>query len=146
MMDRRTWLVGSLGLLTAPLAADVQPDRVPRIGWLVFGGPFSDTSPGLDAAILRGLRELGYVDGKNVAVQYRYAEGRAERLPELATELVRLKVALLLGIGGDIAVAFQKATSTIPIVVGTSTDPVRARLVPSLARPGGNLTGVTFLS
>ncbi|PYM57627.1 MAG: ABC transporter substrate-binding protein [Candidatus Rokuibacteriota bacterium] len=136
----------TLALLAAPLAADAQPDRVPRIGWLVFGGPFSETSPGLDAAILRGLRELGYVYGKNVALQYRYAEGRAERLPELATELVRLKVDLLLGIGGDIAVAFQKATSTIPIVVGTSTDPVRARLVPSLARPGGNLTGVTFLS
>jgi putative tryptophan/tyrosine transport system substrate-binding protein len=135
----------ALVLLATPLATEAQPTRAPRIGWLVYGGAFSEASPGVDAAVLRGLRELGYVDGKNVAIEYRHAEGRPERLPELATDLVRLKVDLLVGIGGDIAGALKGATSSIPIVVATSADPVRSQLVASLARPGGNLTGVTFL-
>jgi putative ABC transport system substrate-binding protein len=145
MMDRRTFILATMGgLFAAPLAAEAQPG-VPRIGWVVYGGAFSDTSPGLDAAIVQGLRERGYVDGKNLAIEYRYAEGHSERLPALVDELVRLKVNLLLAVGGDIAVALKKGTSTIPIVVAMSTDPVRAHLVASLARPGGNLTGVTFV-
>ena len=85
------------------------------------------------------------MDGKNLAIEYRYAEGRSERLPELVDELVRLKVNLLLAVGGDIAAVLKKGTSTIPVVVAMSTDPVRAQLVASLARPGGNITGVTFV-
>ncbi len=146
-MERRAFL-GAVtgGLLAAPLAARAQPPgRQPRIGWLVFGGPFTEASPDLEAAVLRGLRERGYVDGKTLRIEYRYAQGRQERLPELAVDLARLKVDVLLGIGGDVAIAFKKATSTVPIVVGMSTDPVRSHLAASLARPGGNLTGISFL-
>jgi len=147
MMTRRRFLATvSASLLAAPLAAGAQaPGRQPRLGWLVFSGPFTETSPDLEAAVLRGLRERGYVDGKTLSIEYRYAHSRHERLPELAADLVRLKVDLLLGIGGDVAAAFKGATSTVPIVVGMSTDPVRSQLAASLARPGGNLTGVTFL-
>ena len=146
MIDRRAF-IGALagGLFAAPLAVGAQQAAAPRIGWLVYGGPFSESSRGLDAAILRGLKERGYVDGKNLAIEYRYAEGRSERLPELVDELVRLKVNLLLAVGGDIAAVLKKGTSTIPVVVAMSTDPVRAQLVASLARPGGNITGVTFV-
>jgi len=135
----------AVALLAAPLAGEAQPARVPRIGWLVYGGAFSETSRGLEAAVLRGLRDLGYVDGRTVAIEYRHAEGRPERLAELATELVRLNVDILIGLGGDVALPLKNATSGIPIVVATSTDPVRSQLAASLARPGGNLTGVTFL-
>ncbi|MEK7385375.1 MAG: ABC transporter substrate binding protein, partial [candidate division NC10 bacterium] len=81
----------------------------------------------------------------NIAIEYRYAEGRPERLPGLAAELVRLKVDLIFVLGGDVASVAKKATGTIPIVMGTSEDPVRAGLVASLARPGGNITGATWL-
>ena len=135
----------ALALHAPPPGAEAQPSRMPRIGWLVFGGVFSATSPGLDGAILRGLQDLGYVERQNLVVEYRYAEGHAERLGQLAMELVRLKVDLLLGVGGDVAAALRNATNSIPIVVATSTDPVRSQLVSSLAKPGGNLTGVTFV-
>jgi len=146
-MKRRTFLAGTGAvLLAAPLAAEAQQaGRHPRIGWLVFGSPFTETSPDLEAAVLRGLRERGYVDGRTITIEYRYAQGRKERLPELAADLVRLKVEVLLGIGGDVAEAFKKTTGTVPIVVGMSNDPVRSRLAASLARPGGNLTGISFL-
>ena len=147
MIDRRTFLAGtSAVLLAAPLVAQAQQSgRQPRIGWLVFGTAFTETSPGLEAVVLRGLQERGYIDGKTFAIEYRYAQGRQERLPELAADLAGLRVQVLLGLGGDVAEALKKATSTVPIVVGMSTDPVRSRLAASLARPGGNLTGVTFL-
>ena len=147
MLDRRTFLTGTGAvLLAAPLAAKAQQaGSHPRIGWLVFGTPFTETSPDLEAAVLRGLRERGYVDGKTITIEYRYAQGRRERLPELAADLARLKVDILLGIGGDVAEAYKKATGTMPIVVGMSNDPVRSRLAASLARPGGNLTGISFL-
>lgn len=138
-------LVLALAAAAAPLTGEAQPIRVPRIGWLVYGGAFSETSRALEGDVLRGLRDLGYVDGRTVAIEYRYAEGRPERLPALATELVRLNVDLLVGLGGDVAVLLKNATTSIPIVVATSTDPVRSQLAASLARPGGNLTGVTFL-
>jgi putative ABC transport system substrate-binding protein len=145
-MDRRAFMSGAtLALLAAPLAAEGQQAAVPRIGWMVYGGAFSEASPGLDAAILRGLRERGYVDGRNIAIEYRHAEGRSERLPELVAELVSLRVNILLAVGGDIALVFRRATSSIPIVVAMSTDPVRSQLVASLARPDGNLTGVTYV-
>jgi putative tryptophan/tyrosine transport system substrate-binding protein len=145
-MERRAFLAMIPGsLLAVPLAAEAQRAALPRIGWVVYGGAFSADSPSLEAAVLRGLRERGYEDGKNIAIEYRYAEGRAERLPELVGELVGLKVNLLLALGGDIALVLRRAATSIPIVVATSTDPVRSQLVVSLARPGGNLTGVTFV-
>jgi putative ABC transport system substrate-binding protein len=145
-MDRRLFLaIIPPGLLAAALAAEAQPAAVPRIGWVVYGGPFTEASPGLEAAVLRELKERGYEDGRNLKIEYRYAEGRSERLPEVVAELVRSKVNLLLGLGGDIAVVLRRATTTIPIVVATSTDPVRSQLIASLAHPGGNLTGVTFV-
>src|SRR5262249_49770563 len=108
-------------------------------------GPFTEASPDLEAAVLRGLRERGYADGRTITIEYRYAEGHQEQLPALASELARLKVDILLGIGGDVALAFKSATNTIPIVLGMSTDPVRSGLATSLARPGRNLTGISFL-
>ena len=145
-MDRRLFLALILpGLLAAALAAEAQPAAVPRIGWLVYGGPFTEASRGLEAAVLRELKERGYEDGRNLKIEYRHAEGRSERLPELAAELVRSKVNLLLALGGDVALALRRATTSIPIVVATSTDPVRSQLISSLAHPGGNLTGVTFV-
>jgi putative ABC transport system substrate-binding protein len=145
-MDRRLFIAMiPPGLLAAALAAQAQPAAVPRIGWVVYGGPFTEASPGLEAAVLRGLKERGYEDGRTLKIEYRYAEGRSERLPELVAELVRSKVNLLLGLGGDIAVVLRRATTTIPIVVATSTDPVRSQLIASLAHPGGNVTGVTFV-
>jgi len=145
-MDRRLFLaIIPGGLLAAALPAEAQPAAVPRIGWLVYGGPFTEASRGLEAAVLRELKERGYEDGRNLKIEYRHAEGRSERLPELAAELVRSKVNLLLALGGDVALALRRATTSIPIVVATSTDPVRSQLIASLAHPGGNLTGVTFV-
>jgi len=145
-MDRRLFLaIIPGGLLAAALPAEAQPAAVPRIGWLVYGGPFTEASRGLEAAVLRELKERGYEDGRNLKIEYRHAEGRSERLPELAAELVRSKVNLLLALGGDVALALRRATTSIPIVVATSTDPVRSQLISSLAHPGGNLTGVTFV-
>jgi putative ABC transport system substrate-binding protein len=147
-MRRRRIIAGLLLLsLAAPLTAEAQqrPTVHPRIGWLVFGGPFSETSSGLEASLLQSLRALGYVDDKTLRIEYRYAEGQSRRLAELAAELARSKVDILTGMGGDVAAALQKATRTIPIVVAMSTDPVRSQLASSLARPGGNLTGITFL-
>jgi putative ABC transport system substrate-binding protein len=140
-------LVLILILLALPFAVEAQqPTAHPlRIGWLVFGSPFSETSPDLEASMLVGLRGLGYVDGSTLAIEYRYARGQSERLADLAAELARSKVDILTGIGGDVAAALQKATKTIPIVVAMSTDPVRSQLAASFARPGGNLTGVSFL-
>jgi putative ABC transport system substrate-binding protein len=99
---------------------------------------------GLDEALRQGLRDLGYVEGKNFVFEYRYAEGRSERLPGLAADLVRLKVDLIIA-PGDVAKVAREATGTIPIVMMSSDDPVRAGYVASLARPGGNVTGVTFI-
>ena len=136
----------AVGLLSAPFVADAQqPAKVPRIGWLMYGSRPSGSLPALEETVLQGLRELGYVEGKNIAIEYRYAEGRPERLPDLAAERVRLKVDLIFVLGGDVSQVAKKATGTIPIVMGTSEDPVRAGLVASLPRPGGNITGVTWI-
>jgi putative ABC transport system substrate-binding protein len=120
-----------------------QRKRLPRIGILLFGTP--DTDPNLPA-FLRGLRELGYVEAQNIGIEYRYADGKPDRLPGLAGELVAIKPDLIFALGGDVAPSARVATTTIPIVVAVSNDPVQAGLVASLAHPGGNITGVTFVS
>jgi ABC-type uncharacterized transport system substrate-binding protein len=130
------------GLLAAPLAAEAQPaGKVTRIGVL------ETTSPALNAANLdafrRGLRELGYVEGHNFTIEYRTADGRPERFPGLAAELVRLKVDVILTRGTPAVMAAKNATGTIPVVMAASADPVLSGVVSSLARPGGNVTGLS---
>ena len=133
----------AVSLLAAPLAADAQQaGKVPRIGFLGVTSP-SDRPPLLDA-FRQGLRELGWVEGQNIVIDYRYAEGRVGRLTDLAAELVRLKVDLIIGSNGtQVATAAKNATETIPIVMIFVRDPVRNGLIASLARPGGNVTGVS---
>ena len=120
-----------------------QPKKVPRIGYLSNSDPTSES--GRSEAIRLALRELGYIEGQNIAIEYRYTEGNLDRLPELAAGLVRLKVDLIVTAGGPTWVqAAKEATKTIPIVmVGIGANPVEAGLVESLARPGGNVTGIT---
>ena len=131
-------------LLALPFPARAQqPARIPRIGILV-GSSASSYSARVEAFRQR-LRELGYVEGKNVVLEYRYAEGKLERLPDLAAELVRLKVDVIVTSGSAILAA-KKASATIPIVFAGSGDPVGTGLVSSLARPGGNITGLSLMS
>ncbi len=134
-------------LLALPISARAQqPKKVPRIGYL---GALDLDSEGLRAEeIRRALRERGYIEGQNTAFEYRYAEGKRDRYPELASELVRLKVDIIVVAGGSALVRADKnATKTIPIVMtGQGVDPVEAGLVENLARPGGNVTGFTNLA
>ncbi len=141
-MNRRDTLRVLLALGVAPLAVEAQPAaKVPRIGWLVSN---LATSPHLTEAFRQGLRDLGYVEGRNVVIEYRDAEGKFERLPALAAELVALKVDVILVGATPQALAAKQATKTIPIVFAGAGDPVRSGLVTSLARPGGNVTGLTL--
>jgi len=135
--SRRTFLVTFVGgILAAPLAAEAQTaEKVYRIGMLG-----SSSSDPLVEAFKQGLRELGYVEGRNIMVEYRSAEGRPDLLPDLAADLVRLKVDVIVA-SSQGAVAAKQATTTIPIVMPIITDPVRLGLVASLAKPGGNATG-----
>jgi putative ABC transport system substrate-binding protein len=134
-------LLTALGFLAAPLAAEAQQaERVARIGVLRQGSP---PDP-LVESFRQDLRELGYAEGLNISIDYRWAEGRAERLPVLAAELVRLKVDVIVASGVE-AQAAKGATIVIPIVMPMSTDPVAVGLVSSLARPGGNVTGLASL-
>src|SRR5262249_15327397 len=123
-----------------------QPTKVPRIGYLSPSD--SATESTLSEAIRRALRELGYIEGQNIAIEYRYAEGKVERFPGRVAELVRLKVDIIVASGGTrLVLAARNATKTIPIVmVGSGIDPVEAGFAESLARPGGNVTGITTLS
>jgi len=131
-------------LLVAPLAADApQAGKVPRIG-LLGSLPPSNTSRGVDA-FQQGLRELGWVEGQNIVIDYRYAEGRLDRLPDLAVELVRLKVDIIVAEATQGVAAAKNATGTIPIVmIAGSADPVGLGFIASLARPGGNVTGLSY--
>ena len=132
----------TLSLLAAPLPADAQPPaKVPRIGVL---WPASPTVTSWLSPFVQGLRDLGYVEGQHIAFTYRYAEGNLDRLPDLAAELVRLPVDILVAGGVAAALAAKHATTTIPIVFSGATDPVGRGLVASLARPGGNITGTSF--
>jgi putative ABC transport system substrate-binding protein len=135
----------ALSLLAAPLAAEAQQAaKVARIGYL---SPNLAASPHLRDAFLQGLRDLGYVEGRNVVIEYRDAEGKFERLPALAAELVALKVDVILAEGGTLGPRVAKqATGTIPIVFAGAGDPVGSGLVTSLARPGGNVTGLSSLN
>jgi putative ABC transport system substrate-binding protein len=147
-MNRRTAIrrLATCFLTTASLAEAQQPKKVPRLGYL------SQLEPARESARAEGVRlalhERGHIEGQNIATEYRYAEGKIDRYPELAAELVRLKVDIILAAGGTGVIrAAKNATKTIPIVmVGGGADPVEAGLVDSLARPGGNVTGLTLLS
>ena len=143
-MDRRTFIGGVAGgLLAAPLAARAQQvGKVYRIG-ILETIPAAQNAANLDA-LRKGLRDLGYVEGRNLIIEYRSADGRAERFPDLASELVRLKVDLIVTRGTPAAKAAKNATGTIPVVMATMGDP-RA-IVASFAHPGGNITGVTTFS
>src|SRR5262245_13537465 len=133
-IGRRELLVALGGAAAAwPLAARAQQGkRIPRIGVLVFGTP--NTAPNL-VEFLRGRRDLGYIEAQNIVIEYRYAEGKPDRLRGLAGELVAIKPDLIFALGGDVAPSARVATNTIPIVVAVSNDPVQAGLVASLARP-----------
>jgi putative ABC transport system substrate-binding protein len=135
-------LLIACGILVVPFPSPAQPPGpVVRIGWLYFGVASGDMLNGLR----QGLHEVGYVEGQNLIIEQRNAGGQHERLPELAADLVQLPVDVLVAAGAATTRAAQRATSTIPIVIMTSADPVQAGLVASLARPGGNITGVSSL-
>jgi len=145
-MQRREFLAGVAALVSVnrPFEAHAQqPIRRPRVGILIYSTPDRDPNT---RAFLEGLRQLGYVDGQNVTIEYRYAQGQPERLPELAADLVRSKPDMIFALGGDVTPHVAKATQTIPIIYAMSPDPVLLGLAASLAKPGGNSTGVTFLS
>jgi putative tryptophan/tyrosine transport system substrate-binding protein len=137
------WLLTVLFLASSHLAEAQQPKNVPRIGYLLEGSS-SSAADRVDT-FRDGLRDLGYVEGKNIVIDYRYAEGKFDRFPELAAELVRLKVYVIVAVSTVAARAAQNATRTIPIVA-LSGDPVETGLVASLARPGGNVTGLASLA
>ena len=128
----------------AVIAEAQQPKKVPRIGYLTATSP--SAIPARTEAFRQGLRELGYVEGKNIVIEWRYAEGKLDRLPALAAELVRLKVDVIVTAGPTATRAAKEATATIPIVMTQDADPVGNGFVASLARPGGNITGLSTLT
>jgi putative ABC transport system substrate-binding protein len=135
-----------LFLATVNPAPAQQPKKLPQIGYLSSGNPTSESTR--SEGIRLALRERGYIEGQNIAIEYRYSEGKQDRHLELAAELVHLKVDIIVVAGGDTVIrSAQNATKTIPIVLtGSGSDPVKAGFVESLARPGGNVTGLTNLS
>lgn len=142
-MRRREFITLFGSAAVWPFAARAQQSaRMPRLGVLLYSTPQEDPQA---KSLQQGLRDLGYIDGQNISIEYRFAEANAERLPDLAADLVRLKPDVLFPIGGDVAPFVSKATQTIPIIFVMSADPLQLGLVASLARPGGNATGFTFL-
>jgi putative ABC transport system substrate-binding protein len=145
-VSKRTYILSfalcAMLCATAATAAG-QSETLARIGWLASGSP-TGVAP-LSGAFRRGLRELGYVEGENITIDFRYAEGKLDRLPELAAEIVRLKVDVIVVANDQAIRALQKATATIPIVM-VADDPLGLGFVASLAHPGGNSTGLSFMS
>ena len=146
MMSRKIfiWLLATILLTTAPFAEAQQPTKIPRIGY-VTGTNLSAISERTEAFRQR-LRDLGYVEGKNIVIEWRSAEGSRDRQRALAAELVRLKVDVIVTASSSSTRAAKEATSTIPIVMTQDDDPVGRGVVVSLARPGGNITGLSSLS
>jgi ABC-type uncharacterized transport system substrate-binding protein len=141
-MDRRVFLAGAAALFAAPLAADAQQSTtIPRLCYLAYV-----PSRPHDGAFLQSLRDLGYAEGRNLTIHFLSADGRFERFSALAVECVRLKADVIVALTTPGALAAKKATSTFPIVSGPSGDPVGTEIVASLARPGGNVTGLTQMS
>jgi len=143
MMNRRraigATVIAVLSLRT--VAATAQGGKVPRLGLLLFNSPKAEPI----GPLLQSLEAMGYVDGKTIAIEYRFANGKAGLLPTLAAELVQLKPDVIFVFGGDVAPFAKNATTSIPIVVWTSNDPVESGLVASISRPGGNVTGITLV-
>jgi putative ABC transport system substrate-binding protein len=136
------WLLATFLLATVSNSEAQQPTKVPRIGLLAT--TFPSGSSARDKAFRQGLRDLGYLEGKNIAIEYRYAEGKVDRFPDLAGDLVRSQVEIIVASSDPAARAAKHATKTIPIImVGVGSNPVETGLVESLARPGGNITGFT---
>jgi putative ABC transport system substrate-binding protein len=138
------FLFASVILLSVHLVEAQQPTKIPRIGYLDIASP--STNPARYEAFRQGLRELGYVEGKNIVIEHRFADGKPDRLPALAAELVRLKVDVIVTTGPTSTRAAKEATSTIPIVMAFDNDPIGNGFVASLARPGGNITGLATLA
>jgi ABC-type uncharacterized transport system substrate-binding protein len=142
-MRRREFILGLGGAAAWPLAARAQQPATPLIGFL--SGRSQDEASSDTAAFHQGLNEMGYLDGRNVALEYRWAEGRNELLPDLAADLVQRQVAVLAAVGGNnSALAAKQAIATVPIVFTSSADPILVGLVDSLSHPGGNVTGVSW--
>src|SRR5438093_6554726 len=146
-MDRRAFIALALSLLVAPLAADAQPaGKVYRIGILGNVPVTSAEGPRLRGAFIQGLRELGYVEGRNITIEHRYSEGQYGRLPDLAADLVRLNVDVIVAPATQNPAVAKQATRTIPIVMTGAGDPVGSGIVAGLARPGGHIAGMSLLA